>query len=564
MSCTPNLHKDTRVEKTKNVDEFLFDSGTAVNLNKLFKIKSYSPRMHPPMENNMRLKVTNSRKLGELKNSQDNKEMTTFSTVNLLQQSDPFGGIRVTGGMPGRKHATHSPKHLSLELGSGRGQVVSSPRSTLQSNIQASRSFLIKQVQLQENKQKIIESGTNSNSTYWNYGNDDEDAISLVYRENHPIAWDVVDKKDDAAENDDHEINDEVEYVFQKPVIHITHKVKKTEKKTVQFVEPNAEDLSLKSLSDSKSDTQPKPQPQKQPQPQQQSQKQPKAQQQPQKQPQAQQQPPLPNQIEKSPRHTLKIRTVLFSDLRTSKELRSPGTENFMVTGVSPSRTECKFEETFPLKTYLSPNGAVHQGTTGTVSDKLTSPLHTRKTLVARSAPNKVYSTVVSSTEKEDLTVRASTLVPSVNYKKHFEFPFDENQEKIKENEAHTDSSDGCHLLPAKMYRVVKHQRNKQTLSCDTQPSTPQISSPMHTSKFVNQNKNEQTSHANKPSKPIIKSIVKSHGDSEGEGKLKQAQINTQLHNTEDVNQVSQKKKANLKKLVGLKTTECVSSSELR
>ena len=60
---------------------------------------------------------------------------------------------------------------------------------------------------------------------------------------------------------------------------------------------------------------------------------------------------------------------------------------------------------------------------------------------------------VVPSTEKEDLTVRASTLAPSINYVKHFEFRLNENEEEIKENETLADSyasSDGDHLLPAK------------------------------------------------------------------------------------------------------------------
>ena len=564
----------------------------------------------------MRLKGTNSRKLGELKNSQ---EMAAFSTVNLLQQSETFGGIRVTSGVPGRKHAAHSPKPLSAEFGSGRAQVTSRPRSALHSNLQTDRSFLIKQVELKENKQKLIHSGNSEkfvpfvSQPYWDYGNDDEDAISLVYRENYPNSTDNINKKEDTAEKDnDHEINDEVEYVFEKPVIHITHKVKKSLKKSVQFEEPNAEDLSLKSLSDTESDTQQQPQPQQpsQQQPQQQSLQQPQqppqqppqqhpqqpqqlpqqqpqqeTQQQPQQpqqqsqqetqqqpQPQPQLQASHPEQIVRSPRHTLKLRTVMFSDLKPSKELRSPGTpgtENFMVRGVTPSRVDYKFEETFPLKTYLSSSGTTQQATqTKTIPEKLTSPLHSRKAWVSKPVQSRGYSMVVPSTEKEDLTVRASTLAPSINYKKHFEFRLNENEEEIKENETLVDSyasSDGDHLLPAKMYRVVVHQRNKQTLSCDTPPSTPQTLSPMHTLKLVNSSTNEQVSHATRPSRPPIKSSAKSSMDSESDGKTKQAQIHTQVHNTENVNQVAHKKhKSKSKKLVRLKTTELVSSSEHR
>ena len=603
--------EDESVKETpiNNVDKYLFGSGTAVNLAKFSKVKSCSLKIHPPMERDMRLKGTNSRKLGELKNSQ---EMATFSTVNLLQQSESFGGIRVTSGMPGRKHATHKPKPLSAELGSGRAEVTSSPRSVLHSNLQINRSFLIKQVQLKENKQKLIESGTSEkfvsfvSQPYWDCGNDEEDAISLVYMENYPNSTDNINTKEDAAEkDDDYEINDEVEYVFEKPVNHITHKVKKQEKKSVQFEEPNAEDLSLKSLSDTDSETQQQPPQQLQQQPQQQQlqpqqqqlQQQPQQQQQqqsqqqqpqqqqhqqqPQQQPQKlQQQPQLqpqhqpspPEQIERSPRHTLKLRTVMFSDLKPTKELRSPGTsgtENFMVRGVTPSRVDYKFEETFPLKTYLSSSGTIQQATQiKTIPEKLTSPLHSRKTLVSKPAQNRGYSMVVPSTGKEDLTVRASTLAPSINYRKHFEFPLNENEEEIKDNEKLVDSytsSDGYHLLPAKMYRVVQHQRHKQTLSCDTPPSTPQTLSPMHTSKFVNSNKNEQVSHATKPSKPPIKSSAKSPMDSESDGKTKQGQMHRQVHNTENVNQVAHKKqKNNSKKLVGLKTKDLVSSSELR
>ena len=175
---------------------------------------------------------------------------------------------------------------------------------------------------------------------------------------------------------------------------------------------------------------------------------------------------------------------------------------------------------------------------------------------------------VVPSTEKEDLTVRASTLAPSINYKKHFEFRLNANEEEIKENEKLADSyasSDGDHLLPAKMYRVVVHQRNKQTLSCDTPPSTPQTLSPMHAPKFVNSSKNEQVSHSTRPSRPPIKSSAKSSMDSESDGKTRLAQIHTQIHNTENVHQVAHKKhKSKSKKLVGLKTTGLVSSSEFR
>ena len=649
-TASVSLNKSVTNTPTNNGDAYLFNSNDAVNLVKLLKVKSCSLKIHPPMERDMRLKGTNSRKLGELKNSQ---EMAAFSTVNLLQQSETFGGIRVTSGMPGRKHAAHSPKPLSAEFGSGRAQVTSSPRSALHSNLQTDRSFLIKQVQLRENKQKLIDSGNSEkfvsfvSQPYWDYGNDEDDAISLVYRENYPNSTDNIDKKEDAAEkDDDHEINNEVEYVFEKPVIHITHKVKKQEKKSVQFEEPNAEDLSLKSLSDTESDTQQQPQqqphqpqltlqqppqpqlqqqtqqqpqqPQQQPQhetqqqpqqpqqqpeqpwpppqqPQQHPQQQPLQPQQPQQQPQQppqqpqqpqqqlqsqqlqqqpQQQPkqqPFPlEQMERSPRHTLKLRTVMFSDLKPSKELRSPGTpgtENFMVRGVTPSRVDYKFEETFPLKTYLSSNGIQQETTqTKTMPEKFTSPLHSRKALVSKPVQNRGYSIVVPSTEKEDLTVRVSTLAPSINYKKHFEFRLNENEEEIKENEKLADryaSSDGDHLLPAKMYRVVVHQRNKQTLSCDTPPSTPQTLSPMHTSKFVNSSKNEQVSHLTRPFRPPIKSSVKSPMDSESDGKTKQAQIHTQVHNTENVNQVAHKK-SNSKKLVGLKTTELFSSSELR
>ena len=665
-SVSLNLHEDKSVKETpiNNVNGYLLEPGTAVNLTKLLKVKSCSLKIPPPMERDMRLKGTNSRKLGELKNSQ---EMATFSTVNLLQQSETFGGIRVTSAMPGRKHVTHSPKPLSAELGSGRAQTINSPRPVLHSNLQTSNSFLIKPVQLQENKQKMIDSGNSEkfvsfvSQPYWDYGNDDEDAISLVYRENYPSPRESINEKDDTTEKDeDDEINDEVENIFERPVIHITHKVKKSEKKSVKFEVPNAEDLSLKSLSDTESDTPQQPQqqpqqqsqeklqqqqqqpqqqspqqpqqqtqqPQQQPQqPQEKSQQQPtqqqqqphdKSQQQPHEKPQQQQekpqqqplqqqqqphdksqqqpqqqpkqwpqqqqgqqhqqqqqqpqpepQPALPGQIVRSPRHksTLKLRTVLFSDFRPSKELRSPGThgsENFMVRGVTPSRVEYKFEETFPLKTYRSASsgGTIQKTTSQTVSDKLTSPLPSRKVLVSRFAQNRGYSTVVPSTEKEDLTVRASTLAPSINYMKHFEFRL--NEEETKENETLTDghvSSHGDHLLPAKMCKIFLHQRNKQTLSCDTPPSTPQ--SPKHTPGFVNWNKNEQqVSHATRPSKPTIKSSAKSPMDSECEGKTKQAQIHTQVHNTGHV--ANKKQKRNSKKSLGLKTTELVSSSELR
>ena len=596
VSLLSDEDKSVKGTPINNVNRYLFDSGAAANLVKLLKVKSCSLKIHPPMDRDMRLKGTNSRKLGELKNSQ---EMAAFSTVNLLQQSETFGGIRVTSGMPGRKHAAHSPKPLSAEFGSGRAQVTSIPHSALHSNLQTDRSFLIKQVQLKENKQKLIDSGNSEkfvsfvSQPYWDYGNDDEDAISLVYRENYPNSTDNINKKEDAAEKDNHhQINDEVEYVFEKPVIHITHKVKKPEKKSVQFEEPNAEDLSLRSLSDTESDTQQQPhqpqlrqqqpqQPQQQP-PQQQQPQQPQQQpQQPQQQPQQetqqqpQPQPQLqashPEQIVRSPRHTLKLRTVMFSDLKPSKELRSPGTpgtENFMVRGVTPSRVDYKFEETFPLKTYLSSSGIQQATQTKTIPEKLTSPLHSRKALVSKPVQSRGYSMVVPSTEKEDLTVRASTLAPSINYKKHFEFRLNENEEEIKENEMLADSyasSDGDHLLPTKMYRVVVHQTNKQTLSCDTPPSTPQTLSPMRTSKFVNASTNEQVSHATRPSRPPIKSNAKSSMDSESDGKTKQEQIHTQIHNTENVHQVAHKKhKSKSKKLVGLKTTELVSSSEHR
>ena len=619
-TASVSLNKSVTDTPTNNGNAYLFNSNDAVNLAKLLKVKSCSLKIHPPMERDMRLKGTNSRKLGELKNSQ---QMPTFSTVNLLQQSEAFGGIRVTSGMPGRKHAAHSPKPLSAEFGSGRAQVINRPRSVLHSNLQTDRSFLIKQVQLKENKQKLIDSGNSEkfvsfvSQPYWDYGNDEDDAISLVYRENYPNSTDNINKKKDAAENDDdHEINNEVEYVLEKPVIHITHKVKKQEKKSVQFEEPNAEDLSLKSLSDTESDTQQQPQqpphqpqlrqqqqqqqPQQQPQQQQpqqyqqqqpqqhpqqqpqQPQQQPQQPQQPQQQPQQetqqqpQPQPQLqvshPEQIVRSPRHALKLRTVMFSDLKPSKEVRSPGTagtENFMVRGVTPSRVDYKFEETFPLKTYLSSSG-IQQATTQTktMPEKLTSPLHSCKAWVSKPVQNRGYSMVVPSTEKEDLTVRASTLAPSINYKKHFEFRLNENEEEIKENETLVDSyasSDGDHLLPAKMYRVVVHQRNKQTLSCDTPPSTPQTLSPMHAPKFVNWSTNEQVSHSTRPSRPPIKSSAKSSMDSESDGKTRQAQIHTQIHNTENVHQVAHKKqRSKSKKLVGLKTMELVSSSEYR
>ena len=616
VSLLSDEDKSVKGTPINNVNRYLFDPGAAANLVKFLKVKSCSLKVHPPMERDMRLKGTNSRKLGELKNSQ---EMAAFSTVNLLQQSETFDGIRVTSGTPGRKHAAHSPKPLSAEFGSGRAQVTSIPRSALHSNLQTDRSFLIKQVQLKENKQKLIDSGNSEekfvsfvSQPYWDYGNDDEDAISLVYRENYPNSTDNINKEDAAEKDNDHQINDEVEYVFEKPVIHITHKVKKPEKKSVQFEEPNAEDLSLRSLSDTESDTQQQPhqqpqqqphqpqlthqqpqQPQQQPpqqqpqqhpqqpqqlpqqQPQQETQQQPQQPQQ-QSQQQPQPQPQLlashPEQIVRSPRHTLKLRTVMFSDLKPSKELRSPGTpgtENFMIRGVTPSRVDYKFEETFPLKTYLSSSGTTQQATqTKTIPEKLTSPLHSRKAWVSKPVQNRGYSMVVHSTEKEDLTVRASTLAPSINYKKHFEFRLNENEEEIRENETLADSytsSDGDHLLPAKMYRIVVHQRHKQKLSCDTPPSTPQTLSPMHAPKFVNSSTNEQVSHATRPSRLQIKSSAKLPMDSESDGKRKQVQIHTQIHNTENVHQVAHKKhKSKSKKLVGLKTTELVSSSEHR
>ena len=609
----------------------------------------------------------------------DGKTMGTISTVNLLQQTDAFRAsptnIHTTSG---RKHLVYNSRPLSSD--SRVPRVVPShgnpPRVEPRPSLHTTRSFLIKQLQLQDERPRSRSENSRDLAAFGKplspgFGYFDEEAISVVLQENYPSSSDDNDTYGDAAENSGScgsPAGDEQDYVFQKPIIHITHRVKRTDKKSVQF----EEDLSLKSVSDTESDTQPRPNsstPATQLKPntyfsdKQQRSKTPLAttrlklntsmlntkqitdtplettqlktktplpttqlridtslaathikpkipafnthsrpntpispaqlnsntllsdthsrpctplskttlsQVQPESRDTSQNSntalsdthsrphtpldlskshSPLPETMERGRGQTLKLRTVLLSDVRRGGY--SPGSEAFIIRGISAGKVEYKSEETYPLQTYTTPqSGSVQQRTAhayttppgGSVQQRTThayttpsggrgqqvpahaspsteapsSPVPSRKTSSVKPAQTKTHSKVMPSCENEDLKVQASTLVPSVFYKTDFDFRLSETGESVKEKETPENNnnssshSNGDHNLSTKMYRVVKHQKNKQTLSCTTPPSTPQALSPRHGPKLLIPNKSEQNSHATKPSRVTFKSREKS------------------------------------------------------
>ena len=151
-----------------------------------------------------------------------------------------------------------------------------------------------------------------------NNGDYDEDAITWVLKENNRKSSDGKIMKDATDGKDDNESEDEIEYTIRKTCIHITHKIKKVQKKADEFQETNAEDLSLKSVSDTDSDTQ------------------------------LQSQKQVSQEILKSPRQTLKLRTILVSNLKTERDLTGNNTiMTLLLRGFHPKRLNINLKRPF-------------------------------------------------------------------------------------------------------------------------------------------------------------------------------------------------------------------------
>ena len=478
-----NVSKVSNGRLFKSLDQyqFLYSSNRTVELTKLLRIKSCSKNVSKSLDNGLKTKTGDMEKKIEFDNLFDrSKEATSKPTVNLSQRMEIPDSAETSRSMSGRKYVRFSSARPPSHDTASRRSERSKSETQLYSNLHCGSSFVVKRVSWCQRQSPAVESTKVNHELFYpeksvshltvnpdgNSGDQDEDAITWVLRENNPELSGDKNMKDITDGKDDNDSDDEIEYTFEKPVIHITHKARKVERKSVEFGEPNAEDMSIKSISDTDSDTQ------------------------------LQSHKQVTQQMERSPRQTMKLRTILLSNVNTGRDLHSntvtaEDNNSFMVKGISPKKVEYKFEET--LKTYLTSTGAIQQVATHNkplITEKISPLVSTTKPKMATyvKSANKRASTLVPSTEKEDFTVRPTSLVPSGNYATLHQLTgpkteLAEDEVNLKHYLDSTRSSnileeDRQKALTSKLYKVAKHQRSKQIISCRTPPTTPENTSP--------------------------------------------------------------------------------------